>query len=65
MSNSCHTLAKERKILPQENVDYIIDFHKSNESSRQMLGKKDYVRIKHQHDEKCLMLFVLIYINYM
>ena len=45
-------LSKKGKKLPQEKVDLIVDFYKSDENTRQMLGKNGYVSIKKNHHEQ-------------
>ena len=48
-------MKKQGKTLSQEYV--IVDFYESDENSKQMPGKKDYVSIKkNQHEQKCLVL---------
>ena len=49
-------------MLPQGNIDLIVDFYKKDENNRQMPGKKDYVSIKkNQHEQKHLVLCNLHY----
>ena len=50
-------LPKKGKSLPQQHIDVIVNFYKSDENSRQMAGKKDYVSIKKNvHEQKRLVL---------